>query len=334
LTIRGSRLSAAGPVVPQPVTASYCAFQWFPLLDAAVVGGGATPLVALARPGPDGRVDIVGHAPAVRADIGRTSPNLIVHFGDAESAGRLDAVRHALRKSGRADAATAIVAVLESDQMAHARYVPGVVYAEQQGDDWPRAWGIGVVRRPATFVISPTGEITWQYEGEADATGLSDALRRVLVARSAPSVTTVTAGVRIGHAPPNFLFAPAAGSELTLHKLVGRPVVLVFWRSTSRPSVDAVLALGADPGWKGAPVLAINDGESGEAATQTASDARFAATVVPDPSQSISRAYGISGWPTTVLIDALGVVREVRQGQGFADRPADVRQETDGVAGQ
>jgi hypothetical protein len=324
LTIRGTRLSPSGAVVPQPVTASYCAFDWFPLFDLALAGEREPPLVTLTQPGRRGEVEVVGHAPAVRGDRSKATPNRIVHFADAASAAKLEQLTEALRKSGRSDAATAIVAVLRPDDLAAARHVPGIVYAEEHDDAWERLWGIAVGRRPATFVIAATGKAAWEHHGELDTATLADALRRVLVPIRLLKVRTVTTGVRIGQAPPNFLFEHAAGHQLTLRKLVGRPVLVVFWRSAARASVDAVRALVAarPPAWQDAVLVAIGDGEAGDGATKGVSF-DSGATIVPDPTRSISRAYGVVAWPTVVLIDARGVVREVRHG-GLAAEPAEV----------
>ena len=141
-----------------------------------------------------------------------------------------------------------------------------------------------------------------------------------------PSVTLVSTGVRIGHAPPNFMFSHTEGSDLTLRKLIGRPVILVFWRSAAAPSVEAVRAVSTSPphdAWKNAVVLAVGDGESREIAEKAAAAAKIAATVVSDPARAISRAYGISGWPTVVYFDARGLVREVRQGRGAVEGELD-----------
>jgi peroxiredoxin len=122
------------------------------------------------------------------------------------------------------------------------------------------------------------------------------------------------------------MFSHAADSDLTLRKLIGRPVILVFWRSASAPSVEAVRAVSTAPpdgAWKSAVVLAIADGESREIAEKAAAAAKITATVVPDPARAISRAYGISAWPTVVYLDARGLVREVRQGRGAVEGEPD-----------
>ena len=67
-----------------------------------------------------------------------------------------------------------------------------------------------------------------------------------------------------------------AGRELPLAKLKGRRVVLVFWRSESAPSMQAIAAaLQAKNGAQPPLVLAINDGEPAQHAHHVLSQAKI-----------------------------------------------------------
>jgi peroxiredoxin len=121
--------------------------------------------------------------------------------------------------------------------------------------------------------------------------------------------------LRIGQPAPDFLFETAPGRQITLRKVQGRAVRLVFWNSTSRPSLDAVRQAQSAAQKSGAPiVLAINDGESPEAVKRAVDANGLSVTVVTDPRRRITSAYGVSVWPTTVLIDAAGLVRSLQYG--------------------
>ena len=125
----------------------------------------------------------------------------------------------------------------------------------------------------------------------------------------------LASSARIGQSPPNFLFEYAPGNNLALRKLVGRPAVLVFWKSSSMQSIQRIRDLQRAPAGEAAPViLAINDGESPEMARRVAKENRLTANIVTDPSREIARAYGVTAWPTTVFIDAMGLVTGVRYG--------------------
>lgn len=314
LTITGRRRTATGPVAWQPVEASYCAFHWFPLLDVPLAEADSTPMVALTRPGPGGLVDVVGQAPAVRADKARGTPNLVVHFGTADSAGQLHGVTEAIRRGGRVETPAAVLALLDPGDLSRARYIDGVIYAESD-DRWAKRWAVNVDKRPFTVLIDASGKVAWQHAGDLEPALLADMLRRMLRPSRFAGASTVTTGPRIGHTPPNFLFAYAPGHELTLRKLIGRPVILIFSRSGGRtdakPAGDRANRMHR--GWEQAVVLRIEDGQTAERPVQQgAAVNNNNTTVVADPTRAISKAYGISAWPTTVYIDAQGVVRDVR----------------------
>ena len=313
LTVRGTRLSASGPVVAQPVAASVCGFNRFPIVEGLeAFSDGSAPLVALAHAGPQGLVEVGGHTTAA---TGSGAPNLIVHFADDKSAENLQALTQGLTESGRTDAATAILALLSADQLAKSRYVSGVVYSDDESGSWERALGVKPSRRPATFILDPKRKVVWQHEGEPDSQALAAALRKVLVAAKPVRVNMLASSARIGQSPPNFLFEYAPGNNLALRKLVGRPAVLVFWKSSSMQSIQRIRDLQRAPAGEAAPViLAINDGESPEMARRVAKENRLTANIVTDPSREIARAYGVTAWPTTVFIDAMGLVTGVQYG--------------------
>jgi peroxiredoxin len=324
LTIKGTRLTTFGPVVAEQVSASICGYNSFPILDEAAVGTlGALPMVALTQPGAGGMVDVTGHATAGVASRGVTGPNLIVHFADENSAPDLESLSRALSESGRDDAPTAILAIVGRDQLAKTRHVPGVVYAESNGGSWERAFGVKPGRRPLTLIAGPKRNVKWQYEGPVDGRALSEALRKSLDKTTPARITMIRPNARIGHAPPNFIFEHAPGAEVTLRKLLGRELTIVFWNSSSKASIDAVVALQQQYGKSSkerSVVLAVNDGESADVARRVAQANKISATVIPDPERQISRAYGISVWPTVVSVDAAGAVMDIRQGRSAQDR--------------
>lgn len=323
LTMRGTRLSSSGPVVDQAVTATVCGYGSFPIVgDLGAFADGAMPMVALTRPGPGGLVEVEGHTAARATGGADTAPNLIVHFADENSAGQLDRLEQALSESGRRDAATAIVVVMNAEQLTRARYFAHVTYAVNIDDSWERQFGVeGRRGRGAmTVVVEPRGKVVWRHEGEVDGETLAKVLAKNLVTRKPVEITMLPPSARIGQPPPNFIFEHAPGRELTLRKISGRPIALVFWKSSSAPSVEAVRDAQRDAQRDGEGqhglVLAINDGESPESALKAATEAGLSATIVTDPERRISLAYGVTIWPTLIGIDSTGVVRTVNYGRG------------------
>ncbi|MEO5579892.1 MAG: redoxin domain-containing protein, partial [Gemmatimonadaceae bacterium] len=321
LTIHGVRISATGPVVALPVTATMCNIKSFPLLDAAF--DGVLPLIALAQPSPRGTVHVTGHTLARKAGSGKATPNLIVHFGNRNTASNLEVLMQALRESGRGDTSTAVLAVLSPADLAEARYTEGVTFAEDTDGAWEQRFGVGITRRPLTLIVPPGGKVAWEHEGEIDSPELAEALRKYLAAGAPVLPTMQPNSVRIGRRPPNFLFEYTPGREVTLRKMVGQAVKLVFWRSSSRQSVEMACGVRpSDDGGAAALVLAINDGDPADRAKAVASEHKLSAILVADAAREISLAYGVTSWPTTVSIDALGLVTAISNGagEGAADR--------------
>ena len=323
LRVKGTRLSASGPVTAQSVNASGCLLTSFPILDGVVSEGAhAPPTVVVTHPGAGGMIQVAGQTIARQADRGSNAPNLIAHFADDKTAGELDVLKRALRESGREDATTAILAVLSPDQLTKTRHTAGVIYSEDRSG-WERALGVRAAQQPLTLIVGPKRHVAWQQEGEIDAGALAAALRKYLVAGRTVKVSALRAKLRVGQFPPNFLFEHAPGRELTLRKLAGQPVTLAFWKSSSRPSVDAVLDLqrsrASSNDGLDALVLAINDGEDRESAKRFAAANGVSAVVVTDPNRRISTVYGVNVWPTIVSVDAQGLVRAIRYVRGPGD---------------
>ncbi|HYN81692.1 MAG TPA: redoxin domain-containing protein [Gemmatimonadaceae bacterium] len=322
LTIRGTRLSSRGLVRSEAVEATVCGYNRFPIVGGAFSPDELLPTIALTRPGRDGAVEITGYATAGADATGSATPNLIVHFPDESSASRLDVIPEALRESERRDAATAILVVMDPEQIGRTRYVSGITYAPSDDGAWERRFDVSGSRGPVTIVVDAAGKVVWKQEGNLDSRTLADALSKLLVARKPVASEMGPASVRIGQPPPNFLLEHAPGQEITLRKLTGRPAVLVFWRSSSKPSIEAIHDLESATDQRARLVLAVNDGEEPSIARRSAVDAGLSATVVTDPNRRISRAYGVTIWPTIIEVDALGIVRTVRYGRDPVSDPA------------
>jgi peroxiredoxin len=327
LTVKGTRLSSSGVVTPQPVTATVCGYNTFPVVNGLNGVDEGAAIIALAQAGSDGMVQVVGHTPA-QAHVdqaGRGTPNVLVHFADDKTSASLDFLAQAVTDSGRKDATTAIVAVLTRQQMTKSRYTKGVIYGDSQGGGWERVFGLKNKSRPMTLIASPTGKVVWQQDGYSDSKTLAEALKNNLTAGGAVQRCLLGVYLRLGRRAPNFVFDLAFGSGLTLRKLSGRSVILIFWRSTSQPSIDAVRDLqdaAGKAGRRGPVLLAINDGEPADLATKVFTANNLTATLVTDPARMISVAYGVSIWPTIVLLDASCVVTGVRYGRILSDSSA------------
>ena len=317
LTVTGTRISNFGPVTYQTVTGSVCGFTQFNVgvLSSIIFGLRNAPMLAVTRPGPSGTVVVSGHAAAQVDETGITAPNLIVHFADFESLTQLKTLADALEQSKRSDAPTAIIAVLSPGELLKASFTSGIIYSDDQ-DGWLGAFAVKSDGRPLTLVVSPKGEIVWQREGTLDTGELAAAMAKHLVKRRPVRVTVPRLNARIGQPAANFLFEYAPGREMPLAKLKAQPVVVVFWKSAAKASIQAVRDLQVNAARsKPAPfVLAVNDGDDPQVARAVATESGITATLVTDPHREISIAYGVSLWPTIVRISPSGAVTGIGYG--------------------
>ncbi len=313
LTIRGSRLSNFGPITPHPVTGTICGIHQFPVPGTmGIIDDNLT--IAMVQPRAEGGMKVGGHTTALPPGIGGFAPNMIVHFGDRGSANNMSMVVSALEDSRRTNASTAILAVLPPEDLAATSHTLGVTYS-----DSVRAWGkrfdVESVRTPVTMIVSPDGDVLYRQDGEINREALAAALREKLVRGGHIQPALNPVGVRIGQTPPNFLFEFAPGRDTTLRKIAGRPVAIVFWRSTSAQSIELIGQILRASGHKAGKtnlVLAVNDGESADVARKVFTEKKLDAVLVPDPKRQIGLAYGINTWPTVVWVDELGRARAVR----------------------
>ncbi len=313
LTVQGTRIASSGSGPAQTVSAMVCGYHQLPLPGVNLGEVEAMPTISLAQRSPSGHIVVTGHA-APQAAAGPAAPNLLVHFADARSAAELKVLTQALHHAKRTDAPTAVVAVVPVGHLEKLHYTPGIIYAENDAA-WERAFGLAKAARPLTLIVDPTGEVAWRHEGEIEHNALSASLIKELKPALARPPKLLRLNATLGQPAHNFLFEYAAGRELPLVKLKGRRVVLVFWRSGSAPSIQAIAAAQqAKNGAKPPLVLAINDGEPAKHAHHMLSQAKITAVSVADPDRKIANAYGVNAWPTIVSIDASGIISGIQFG--------------------
>jgi thiol-disulfide isomerase/thioredoxin len=117
---------------------------------------------------------------------------------------------------------------------------------------------------------------------------------------------------KVGSEAPALKVEPFRGDTVLA---AGKPRLLFFWATWCAPckaSLPEVLAFAQD---RGVEVVAITD-EDPETLTAFFATFKqpFPDTVAIDPYRSMFQAYGVSGTPTFVLIDADGTVRHYHSG--------------------
>jgi thiol-disulfide isomerase/thioredoxin len=120
---------------------------------------------------------------------------------------------------------------------------------------------------------------------------------------------------RVGEKAPALPPALRPVAATALPEVAGRSHLLFFWATWCGPckkAVPEVLALSAARGW---PVLAISD-EDAETVAQFLEQRTepFLPGVAVDPMRQSFMAYGVSGTPTLLLVDAEGRIRHRQVG--------------------
>ena len=138
----------------------------------------------------------------------------------------------------------------------------------------------------------------------------------LLLVMSASTVEAQKTGIRA----PNIDLPTLAGDRFDLSKLRGNAVVVSFWGTWCPPcrkEFPELVRVQAEHAQAGLRVVAVN-GRDQERSTDDVE--RFVSSfsvpfpVALDKRGAVRRAYRIVGQPTTVFIDASGIVRKVHVG--------------------
>ncbi|HEV8509355.1 MAG TPA: TlpA disulfide reductase family protein [Gemmatimonadales bacterium] len=143
------------------------------------------------------------------------------------------------------------------------------------------------------------------------------------LAAQTPRPPTDTAN-RAGSVAPRFTLKTVAGDSSSLSDYAGHPVFLNFWASWctpcrgEMPDIIAVYQANKDVGLQ---VLAINltDQERMRDVRKFVEEFRMPFPVLLDQKGKVRKRYALAGVPTSVFIDAKGVVRLVNPGPITSD---------------
>lgn len=117
-----------------------------------------------------------------------------------------------------------------------------------------------------------------------------------------------------GQAPPNFTGELFEGGSVALQDYLGdKVVVLDFWATWCPPCRQAMPMMEelAEEHADKMTVLAINQGEPQTKVQEYLEETGLKPTVVMDPQGEIGNQYGVSGYPTFVIINTQGQIEEV-----------------------
>lgn len=136
-------------------------------------------------------------------------------------------------------------------------------------------------------------------------------LLAVLALAALSPACTLREGAAVGERAPGLrLERLDDGSSVSLADLRGQVVLLEFWRTWCAPCLAAVPHLNelhALYGGEGLAVLGVTN-EDESKVRLTAERVGMAYPVVLTPGDAADDAYGIQGFPTTVIVDREGVL--------------------------
>ncbi len=161
-------------------------------------------------------------------------------------------------------------------------------------------------------LIAGSLAITKPWQRESDSTF---GIVRQVKPPAAAAVDLET-GPTMGKLAPNFLLQTFDGSTVRLSDLRGKPVFINFWATWCLFCVAEMPAMQrlADQYEGRLVIVGVNVGETlGEAQPfATENDIRY--PLLLDPETNVTEAYRVQAMPTSLFVDANGVVQFVRYG--------------------
>jgi peroxiredoxin len=257
--------------------------------------------------------------------------NAIVPFAGPELERPVEALSRALVQMRRRDVPPLMVLVLPEGSFnlprreVEARL--GDAVAELRGrliitEDVARGWTTAFATDgPSTHLINGAGEFVWRQDGGVDAGAIARAFDEHAIDAPPPQIVPLRLRVTAGTPALDADFTDDRGTRLSLRRLRGRRVVILFWKSWSAPCLRELRRLQEIAGRPGGPfVMAVNGGERREVIADARSRHGLTVPLVHDPDQIIAAMYGVRCWPTTVSINEEGIVDRVQFGMTHEHR--------------
>lgn len=122
---------------------------------------------------------------------------------------------------------------------------------------------------------------------------------------------------RAGGEAPDFVLKSSSGQNLRLSEYRGQVVMLAFsatWCSDCRAQLEALASMQSAYREAGVELLAVSLDRPARQAGRGAASPRSTYAVLHDAGGEVGRLYAVERVPSMVLIDRVGVVREIFDG--------------------
>lgn len=124
----------------------------------------------------------------------------------------------------------------------------------------------------------------------------------------------------VGAPAPDFTLPTTAGSEVTLSRLRGMPVVLYLWTTWCEYCLEELGYLAVVAGEEGnqVTVVAVNVGEEASMIKQITGEGETNFIIALDKKSEVRSAYGARYLPIAFFIDSQGIIRHKRVGAFYS----------------
>ncbi len=269
------------------------------------------------------------------------SHNTLVHFADWKADKPLAALEQGLAQTRRKGFSLVVIVVLPPNAFdSHRRDVEAKLGSIQErfpaqllltGDHeggWTRTFAAS--KTPSTYLINAKREFVWKHEGAVDPKTLAAALDAHLVPAPAPRFHPLRLAVSPGDRAPDAFFKDDRGQDFAIHRFRGRDALLNFWQSWSEPCIKELRRLQQlqqPAGGRGPLIVAFHGGKDRKILEEIRKQHGLSFSLVHDADQVIARRYGVRCWPTTVSVNAAGLVSHIQFGATHEHAPAPGRKE-------
>jgi peroxiredoxin len=267
---------------------------------------------------------------------------VVVYFPDWKSPAPLDLLHRALdgvRDTGHVPAAALVVVPQGALNVSRrefearldvnargSRTARTLHVAEDAEGGWTRTFG--ATAKPALFVIDGRRECVWKAVGSVDPAAAAAAITARMLPTPGPRLRPLVGKIAIGQRAPDVRFRDDHGNDNALHRLRGRRVVFTFWQAWSAPSLAELRRLGQlqKQGSALGTLVAFHGGPPRKGFDDLRRQYGLSFSIVQDDEHRVARAFGVRCWPTTIEIDASGIIEGIQLGAGQHEPRGDAGQ--------
>lgn len=184
-------------------------------------------------------------------------------------------------------------------------------------EDYAGGWSMlfGHTGGAATYLLNARGEFVWSAEGRLDPRTVARALDEHAIEAPPPQLVPLHLAVTAGEPAPDARFVDDNGDVVTLRRLRGRAVTMVFWQSWSQPCLTELTRLQRAHEAGTAPlILAVSGGDTREELAAVREQLGLTFPLIADERQAIAGLYGVQCWPTTIAINESGLIERIQFG--------------------